>query len=192
MTAASVSCWTCNTVVWRGGVSGPDGRVTGQPTGPVTDRDGGTVLLDGQTILTAYADVSCPRKGAGCPHTTAARDAADLDRAVTRAQLDTELGKLRADLDRAAARRPLLTQATWPVPTLTTGARDVTLTWDAPLGHAPVGALVVLDLPAGSEGRVTAAVKTLTPVGVTVTVTATGPVQAGGRVRVVVAGWPPT
>lgn len=50
----AVNCYTCAYQVWRGGDPPP--------------------FTDGQEVLTAYADASCPR--VDCPHTTAARDAA--------------------------------------------------------------------------------------------------------------------
>lgn len=58
----SVSCRTCGTVVWEGGVL----RET--PEGTVIDLP----FTDGQTVLTEFADEQCPQGGVGCPNTTEA------------------------------------------------------------------------------------------------------------------------
>lgn len=88
---ASFSCRTCGTVVWSGGRV-EDGQVVGLPSG------------DGQTVLTEFADQSCPRGGVGCPNTTAGRQAAQDDRPVTAREL-RKVSDLLAVVD-ARTRRP--------------------------------------------------------------------------------------
>ena len=188
---ATVQCrGPCRRVVFSGGRSGPDG-VEGLP------------YTDGQQVLTDYADSSCPVGGlvGGCPNTREAQAEADLDRPATRRELANHpagrdiaalIARLAAVENQVTAlrdRQPALAHAIYPLPALGVGAQDVALTWNTPLSQTPARAVVVPDLPAPAEGAVNGTVKTLTATGVTLTVTTTRSISAGGRLRVLAAGW---
>jgi len=90
---ASFSCRTCGTVVWSGGRV-EDGQVVGLPSG------------DGQTVLTEFADKSCPHGGGlVCPNTTAGRQEARDDRPVTAREL-RKVSDLLAVVDARTKPRP--------------------------------------------------------------------------------------
>jgi hypothetical protein len=76
--ACSVSCQTCGAGVWQGN----------DPP------------ADGQPLLTEYADLECRR--ADCPHRTATRQAAELNKVATQ----RDLAALGARIDKLEARRP--------------------------------------------------------------------------------------
>jgi len=90
---AFVTCRTCQAEVWRGGQMSADGTaVVGMP------------VADGQELLTAFADTSCPRGGVGCPNTTAGRQTARDDQPATAREL-RKVSELLAVVD-ARTRRP--------------------------------------------------------------------------------------
>ena len=76
--ACSVTCHTCGIEVWQGD----------------------DPAADGQPRLTEYADLKCRRSD--CPHRTATRQAAELDKAATH----RDLAGLAARIDKLEGKRP--------------------------------------------------------------------------------------
>lgn len=161
MTAASVVCkGPCQRIIWEGGRI-QDGQVVDLP------------FEDGQELLTAFADESCPVGGrvGDCPNTTDAVEERDEQRPA----------RLRQLVKAAQARLPSSRSLFLPALVANT-PQEIPVTWPNPLADATYQVTI------GQEfaqpvllGKIEAAVKagTRTPEGCTLLVAASRDVADG-------------
>lgn len=160
MTAASVVCQgPCQHAVWEGGRI-EDGQVVGLP------------FEDGQELLTAFADESCPAGGAagGCPNVTTAVEEREEQRPARLQQL------IRAAQARLPRSRSLLLPAL-----IANTPQEIAVTWPTPLPDATYQVTIGQESQPILLGKIEAAVKagTRTPEGCTLLVAATRDVADG-------------